>query len=320
MMQTVHVRAPCRLHFGMFSFGHCDRPRFGGVGAMIDSPTVAVTISRAAQFMTRGEHSERVKQFAERAARAWRLDALPHCQIAVTAPPDHVGLGVGTQLGLSVAAGLRRFLQLPELPAEDLAQSAGRGSRSSVGTFGFKHGGLIVDGGKPPGESLGKLVQRIALPAAWRFVLIRCNDDIQGLAGQQERDAFAKLPATPDELTTALWQIVNKHMLPAVARDDCPAFGESVYRFGRLAGECFAPIQGGPFASDRIESLVEAIRAHGVPGVGQSSWGPTVFAIAPSAAVAESLADWLRACSSGPDYDITIAAPNNDGAHFSTLS
>ena len=68
-------------------------------------------------------------------------------------------------------------------------------------------------------------------------------------------------------------------MLPAIERADCSAFGDALYEFGRLAGECFAAAQGGPFANAFNERLVEAIRGYGVAGVGQSSWGPTVFAV-----------------------------------------
>ncbi len=45
MNAAVHVRTPCRLHFGMFSFGHANSAQFGGVGAMIEPPNVEVTIS-----------------------------------------------------------------------------------------------------------------------------------------------------------------------------------------------------------------------------------------------------------------------------------
>ena len=92
-----------------------------------------------------------------------------------------------------------------------------------------------------------------------------------------------------------------------------------MYRFGRLAGECFAAAQGGPFANAHTQQLVEAIRDYGVPGAGQSSWGPTVFAITADDDQAQSLEQWLTERFTGKDYDITIAEPNNSGAQVSTL-
>ncbi|HEX5471387.1 MAG TPA: hypothetical protein VFW73_05850, partial [Lacipirellulaceae bacterium] len=173
MTAGVQVRAPCRLHFGMFSFGHADRAQYGGVGVMVEPPGVTVTLRAAEQFGARGEHAERVREFVERIVARWGLEALPACEITAKSPPDHVGLGVGSQLGLAVAAGVRRFLRLADASVEELATAVGRAARSAVGTYGFRHGGLIVDAGKKIGESVGKLQSRVALPDAWRFVLLR---------------------------------------------------------------------------------------------------------------------------------------------------
>jgi beta-RFAP synthase len=331
MSQVAYVHAPCRLHFGMFGFGHADRPQFGGVGVMIDPPAVEVEISPAEQFRVTGALSARARQFAELAAAAWRLPNLPSCQIVVLAPSDHVGLGVGTQLGLSIAAGLRRWLQLPELPIEALAAAVGRAKRSAVGSYGFQLGGLIVDAGaiagassmKTPGSDQSqamvnpvlppRLNRRVPIPSSWRFVLAR-PENRRGLAGPMETDAFARLPPVPEHVTGEICRITDEEMLPAVERADCSGFGDAVYRFGRLAGECFAAVQGGPFASPEIARLIDAIRENGIPGVGQSSWGPTVFAICPSRAKAEDLAQWLRNLPLPVRCEITIAKPNNDGA------
>ena len=65
----------------------------------------------------------------------------------------------------------------------------------------------------------------------------------------------------PIEVTRELWEITEREMLPAATNANCCPFGDALYRFGRLAGECFAPVQGGPFASPKITQLVEALRA-----------------------------------------------------------
>src|SRR5688572_22174936 len=107
MDRAVHVRAPSRLHFGMFSFGHATGPRFGGVGAMVDSPAVEVHIWPAQQFAVHGPLAHRAERFALAAAKSWQLPRLLQCEIEVNSSSDHTGLGVGTQLGLAVADGLR---------------------------------------------------------------------------------------------------------------------------------------------------------------------------------------------------------------------
>jgi beta-RFAP synthase len=301
----------------MFSFGRADRAQFGGVGVMVDPPALEVTITPAERFAARGALSARTRHFAGLVARNWQLPTLPWCEIDVLAPPDHVGLGIGTQLGLSIAAGLRQFLHLPDLSTHDLALSVDRGARSAVGTYGFQIGGLIVDAGKEAGALIGRLARRAEVPAAWRFVLVRRGDN-RGLAGDREGEAFARLPPVPDDVTRELWRITEVEMLPAIGSSDCGAFGDAVYRFGRLAGECFAAVHGGPFADHETARLVDAIREHGVSGVGQSSWGPTVFAITADDAQARSLATWLRQNSRIADLEISIAEPNNRGAVIET--
>jgi predicted sugar kinase len=117
-------------------------------------------------------------------------------------------------------------------------------------------------------------------------------------------------------VTRRLWDIVHHDMLPALERQSCPEFGEAVYRFGRLAGECFAAVQGGPFASREIARVIETIRDFGVAGVGQSSWGPTVFAICESEAEANRLREWLCNRTGRGIYDLSIGKPNNEGARI----
>jgi predicted sugar kinase len=107
---------------------------------------------------------------------------------------------------------------------------------------------------------------------------------------------------------------VTDEMVPALEVGDCARFGESVYRFGRLAGECFSAVQGGAFASPRIAELIERLRGRGITGVGQSSWGPTVFAIVEDAARAEHVASWLEDELVAEAYEILVARANNCGA------
>jgi beta-RFAP synthase len=297
----------------MFSFGHSTGPQWGGVGVMIEPPSVTVKIKPAASLVVSGSHVARSEQFVRSVTRDWQLPTPPACRVEVTAPSEHIGLGVGTQLGLSIAAGLRQYLVLPALAANALATSVGRGRRSAVGTHGFLLGGLIVDAGKEPVEPLGTLSERLSLPEQWRFVLIT-SSATKGLAGKAESNAFSRLPPVPGEVTQELWRLTEQEILPAVKRADCAAFGEAVYHFGRFAGECFAPVQGGPFTSEATGQLVDAIREYGIAGVGQSSWGPTVFAAAESEGEANALVDWLRDTSGVAASEITVARPNNHGA------
>ena len=314
--RVVHVAAPSRLHFGMFSFGQAGQRQFGGVGAMIEGPGVKLTVSASPQPSAEGAcevsgpGAERVKSFAQRVFQSWKQVPEPNCRIEVhSLPGEHVGLGVGTQLAMATAAGLHAFFDRPWSGPEELAESVGRGERSAIGLYGFQRGGLLVEAGKRHREEISPLIAQVALPAAWRFVLITPKRQV-GLSGALERRAFERLPPVPIETTAELCRLALLHLVPSAARADFDDFSRHLYQFGYLAGTCFAAEQGGAYASPGLEQLVERLRAQGVEGVGQSSWGPTLFAVLPEQSAAEALVRWLGA---EPQYElelcITSASP-----------
>jgi beta-RFAP synthase len=280
---------------------------------MVEHPAVQLELRDAAEFSASGECSELVWPTAARWAEVRSEGALPCCHVTVlAAPPRHVGLGSGTQLALSVAAGLELWTRRDLADPAELAQLAGRGFRSAIGTHGFLRGGLIVEAGRLPEESLGRLEQRLAFPSTWRFVLVRAGGPA-GLHGTAESQAFEQLPPVRSEVRARLIEEVHTQMLPALARQDILAFGESLYRFGRQAGECFAPIQGGPYNGSRVTALAREIRELGVAGVGQSSWGPTLFCVVPDAHAAQQLVTELSRRHPEEDLDVCVTAADNQG-------
>ena len=283
---------------------------------MIDRPPLELDVRVADEFQVDGPRAQRITDFATRWVTHHPNLRPLRCRLVLrSAPPSHVGLGSGTQLALAVAAGLQRFFQLPELAPAELARSVDRGQRSAVGTYGFAHGGLIAEQGRLPHESLAPLAACVPLPEAWRFVLVR-DSNATGLSGAAEREAFEALPAVPPEVTHSLKRELHERMLPAAADSDWNLFSESVFDYGVQAGSCFAACQGGPFASARIAALVSAIRQFGIPGAGQSSWGPSVFAVARDQQQAIALCDHLREMTDDSALHCEIARPCNAGAQI----
>jgi len=317
--RVVEVVAASRLHFGLLSWGGNGR-QFGGVGLMVQAPRVALRVRAADHFEATGPHAERVTHFARKwyESRGGLAQARTTCDV-LEAPPQHVGLGLGTQLALSLGAALCQFEERRWPTPAELALRLGRGLRSAVGTYGFFQGGLIFESGKLPEEGLAPQAERHAVPDSWRVVLIQPTGAV-GEAGDVERRAFASLPAVPEERTRQLLAIVRERLLPAIERADCLEFGQAVYDYGRLAGECFAPWQGGPFNGPLLMALVEKIRGWGYAGVGQSSWGPTLFVILESEAEAQALSRRLRAEPEGLSLNLTVTRPANAGARVQELS
>jgi beta-ribofuranosylaminobenzene 5'-phosphate synthase len=127
---------------------------------------------------------------------------------------------------------------------------------------------------------LAPLAIRTSFPSEWRVILVTPRE-APGLHGAAELEAFAHLSTRPDATarTDALCRLVLLGMLPALAEADLEAFGESLYDFNARAGEAFAGVQGGVYSGPRVAECVEFLRDQGVHGAGQSSWGPTVFAV-----------------------------------------
>lgn len=312
---VVTVRAPARLHFGLLSFGHSGR-QFGGAGVMIDEPAVRLVIRPASAFSAEGALATEIRNCASRCAQAWQLSELPACQVEVWASPRrHAGLGSGTQLACAVAAGLAAWCGNPAPTADQLACWTGRGQRSAVGTYGFLLGGLIVEAGHLPTEPLSPLLHRLPVPSHWRFVLAE-PETAGGLSGLDEQHAFAALEPVSSATRAQLMNEVEEHLVPALGAGDCQAFGESVFRYGRLAGNCFAAVQGGPYNGPQLAHLVTTLRGMGIAGVGQSSWGPTVFSVVDSQGAAEEVAAGLPRRYSLTPLSIRITAADNRGAEI----
>src|SRR5439155_910227 len=163
------------------------------------------------------------------------------------------------------------------------------------------------------GEPISSLDCRIDIPEEWRFVLLRPTG-WQGLSGEQEEQAIGGLPRVPDAVTERLIAIARDELVPAAATADFPQFAAALYDFGRTAGNLFASRQGGPYNGPVLTRLVDWLRSRGYEGVGQSSWGPTLFAALPDQHSAIVLSDLLQQEHPEGPLEVMIAPPSNRGA------
>jgi beta-RFAP synthase len=218
--------------------------------------------------------------------------------------PAHAGLGSGTQLGLAVG---RAFCALHGLTVTtvDIARITGRGLRSGVGIAGFDQGGLLLDGGPPPAGPSDEpgmggpapLLSRIELPPAWRVLLV-LDPSRRGLSGADEKAAITRLAPLPREAAAELCHEVLMRVLAGAASDDFAAFAAGLNRVQQLLGDHFAPAQGGSaYTSSAVARVLTWLHERGGCAVGQSSWGPTGFAIFPDTAEAE--ARWVAVQQAG---------------------
>jgi len=313
----LRVRTPSRLHFGLLGWGPGSRRQFGGLGLMIQRPDLTLTAEPADSWGAEGPLSKRVEPLLARLRERLLEDGMrvPPVRIRVLdAPVEHVGLGVGTQLSLAVASAVLRQVGIVEPTAEELGRLTGRGERSGIGLHGFQRGGLIVDGGRGRGTGIPPLVARLAFPGGWSIVVIQ-PDGLRGLHGTEESKAFAELPPIAGHVTDRLCRIVLLEILPAVLERDLPAFGAALSDLQAHVGAIFAPAQGGIYTTPRAATIIEDLSRSGFVGIGQSSWGPTLYGFSdrpPREVLAH--ADRLRRRLNLDETAVTVTRADNQGA------
>jgi len=309
-----------RVHLGFQNLSLAHRRLYGGLGVALAEPRLELRAERAECVDCDGADTrEYVRAVVD------YLD-VPGARVRVDDRlPRHAGLGSGTQLALAslvaVAGAYNRSVD-PRAAAPAL----GRGGRSGIGVATFERGGFVVDGGHPTelfttaapdrGEwTVPPVVARHELPADWRFVLA-VPDVKQGPSGEAEdRSMRAVVERADPTIAEEVSRLVTQHLLPAAATGDRAAFGAAVNRLGRLNGAWYADEQGGVYRPPAGE-LVTALADHpAVAGAGQSSWGPTVYALT-DRSEADRVIDAARTALADVDCDgrVLAAAPRSDGA------
>jgi beta-ribofuranosylaminobenzene 5'-phosphate synthase len=292
---NVFVEAPSRLHFGVLDLHGGLGRRFGGMGAAIPTPSLLVEAARAEDVEVEGADAERAAGFARRILAMFGQPGGVRLRVH-RAIPAHVGLGSGTQLGLAIARAVAELYELPTVTRE-LARAMDRGRRSAIGTWAFDSGGFILEGGRRPGtDDVAPLLARYEIPPTWRYVVVIPSAP-PGLSGDAEVEAFRRLP-TPDlREVERVAHLVLMRLLPGLVERDLEAFGSALSEIQRITGGWFAGAQGSVFAPGPTGPLIERLASAGAHGVGQSSWGPTAYAIVDGAEhgreLARLAAGWL---------------------------
>ena len=103
------VRTPSRLHFGLLGWGPGSHRQFGGLGLMVRRPGIEIVVEPARSLSVKGPRAERAESVFESIQNLLReLDSSHELrwQSESATPREHIGLGVGTQLSLAVAAAV----------------------------------------------------------------------------------------------------------------------------------------------------------------------------------------------------------------------
>jgi beta-ribofuranosylaminobenzene 5'-phosphate synthase len=290
----IEVKTGARLHLGLLDHNGEHGRIYGSIGLAVNRPHLILRAENAEQLRVEGLEIERVTAYAQRFIDRYGFPGGAHLTLSASIPA-HVGLGSGTQIALAVGTVLARLAGLP-LGTQEIALTLGRGSHSGVGIATFQHGGFVLDGGhrifshqavsstgNGPSKQIEKdripplLFQR-SVPKDWIFVVVIPKAD-QGFSGDRERCALMQLPEAPAGLVEKISRLLMMKMLPALVEKDIANFGQALTNIQRMVGDCFAPVQGGRYATPLLEKLIEFLLEKGAVGAGQSSWGPTVYGL-----------------------------------------
>jgi len=311
---AISVTVPARLHLGFLDLNGGLGRRFGGIGLAISDLKTVLAIRRADNPEVTGPESERVGRHVRTMEEMLRLNRAHAVNVSQAVPP-HVGLGSGTQLALAVAAGMRRLHDLP-LAIDTDAVALGRGARSGIGIGLFRRGGFVVDGGHGDKSLVAPVVSHLPFPDEWRILLI-LDPRYDGMHGSDEAAAFAALAPMPASDADRLCRLVLVKALPALVDRDIVSFGAAIKDVQARLGGYFAGAQGGrSFTSPAVAAVLAALDAAGAHGIGQSSWGPTGFAFAPSAEEVARLAALARSHKISDELDIRVCSGINHGAEI----
>ena len=312
--ETVRVAAPARLHLGFLDLNGNSQRRFGSIGVGITGFTTVVSVSRCDRMIISGGHYELIAGLAQTILDRFRIDSGVRVQVEECIP-RHQGLGSGTQMALALGTAIAGLYGI-DAGVEEIAVATGRGMRSGVGLGVFTQGGFILDSGRSEGRRLPTTVFRHDFPKEWRFVLVM-DTRTEGISGTGEAEAFKSLPDMSPGVCAEICRQVLMQMLPGIIEKDCDRFGASVSGIQASIGDYFSAVQGGSYASENVRHTLEFLLEHNATGIGQTSWGPTGFAVFPDAESAQRAVDKFAGRDNGTR--LLLAGAENNRAQICRL-
>ena len=289
--KTIEVIAPARLHLGFLDMNGSVGRKFGSIGLSLSDIATHLSVTEASEVTATGPSAQYAEEYAKLILDNLMLDRGVHIKID-KAIPEHVGLGSGTQLSLAVGTAITRLFG-KSLTTRELAKFFHRGARSGIGTGTFDSGGFIVDGGRGESTDIPPVITHLPFPEEWRVLLV-FDKDVEGINGNPEKQIFNELLPMTGEVSGRICRLVLMQVLPALAEKNCVDFGSAITEIQTMVGEHFSDAQNGHYSSQRVAEIMHWLSDNGATGIGQSSWGPTGFAIYPNELEAYSALQSVR--------------------------
>jgi len=310
----VYIKTPSRLHLGLIDLNGDLGRLFGGLGVGINHPNVILEAQPSETLAVTGEKTEQVKTLAKRFLETYNIKTNANINVKQVIP-EHTGLGSGTQLALAVATALAKLFDV-KATVQELAETMGRGRRTSVGTTIFEQGGFVVDGGKSTSaKKFPATIFRQPFPQDWRFV-VAVPDVNKGLAKSEETTAFEALTPMKTEDAGKMCRLTMMKLLPSLVERDIKSFGEALTQIQIIIGDYFAEVQGGTYSSQTATEGIALLQKLGAYGSGQSSWGPAFYGVTQKEKAKEIKVKVKAFLSESVGGHVFVAKANNRGAYI----
>jgi len=277
----ITVKTGCRLHLGFLDLTGDLGRLYGSIGVSLENPGTVITAAKSRQLIIDSNNREKaILDVVTRFSRHYQLEPAVRIHVADDIP-WHSGLGSGTQLALAVATALAKMFDI-NASVREISGIVDRGKRSGVGIACFEGGGFIVDAGRKNGgkdvvSGPPSIIFRHDFPADWCFVIVIPEAE-KGLFGRDEENAMSSLNPSK-RISEEICRLTQMKLLPALIDRDIVEFGEALTEIDMRTGMYFEETQGGIYKEAISRDLVRFMLECGICGVGQSSWGPTIYGL-----------------------------------------
>ena len=318
----VLVSAPAHLHAGNVDLHGGLGRLYGTLGFTVSQPRHVAVFEACGETRVEGPQAGLFEWAVEGLRSLYGLPGL--CVRVLQAIPRGVGLGATTAAVLMAATAYNELLGAG-ISLADAALAMGRASESGLGFHSYTRGGALLDAGyrvEDHGYMVPTLIARYELPEEWRFVAVLPSRAVPRIREVKEREpeVLASMPRMPEEMAARLSRLLVMKLLPALAEHDLPTLLEALTEFNsRLGAEYWSARQMGTYCCPEAQEAAGLLKRL-AGGVAQSSWGPTVYTIAPSPGAAKRIATearrLLNRLGGGAVY---VAPPSNRGAQVTRL-
>ena len=292
--EAVFVEASARLHFGVLDLRGTRGRWFGGIGASASTPTLLVSASRAETLAVEGEDALRATEFARQFLAHHRHCVRRLCCVCTVRCRHTPGWARARSSRWRWPGLWPNCTASIAMRASWHAPWAARGARPSAPGHSRAAGSSSKGAGVRIATSAVHSSRGFRFRRRWRCV-VAVPDGAPGISGAEESEAFAQLPQPAERDVERVAHLVLMALLPALADADLDTFGRALSEIQEITGRWFAPAQGGTFAPGASRDLVHRLTEWGASGVGQSSWGPSVYGIVEGEEAGRRLADRVRA-------------------------